>query len=75
MKGETTMASKSSGLELFALSENLMTELTAEDESVITGGGHKGCGFGSRSGKGRGSRSGKGRGSRSGKGGCFFGCH
>jgi hypothetical protein len=73
VKGENQMANKSSGLELFSLSENLMTELTAEDESVITGGGHKGCGSGS--GKGSRSRSGKGRGSRSGKGGCFFGCH
>ncbi|MDZ8050887.1 MAG: hypothetical protein RMX68_023495 [Aulosira sp. ZfuVER01] len=37
-----------SGYELFSISENFLTELSAEDESIITGGGGS-CYGGSKS--------------------------
>jgi hypothetical protein len=41
------MAQHTNGYQLFAIAENFLTDLSPEDESIISGGGKsKGCGSG-----------------------------
>jgi hypothetical protein len=57
-----------SGYDLFSVDENFLTDLSTEDESMITGGGGKSSKCGKSSKKSKKSKSSK---SKSSKGGCY----
>lgn len=67
------------GSDLFADTENFLTDLQDTDSTQVFGGGYKGCSGGSK-GKGSKNKGSKGKGSKN-KGskgggyGCYSGCH